>query len=173
MRELAFTIITSVATACGLPATVIFPELENENKEKVFLPEQRMELAFPEATLRRMGWRVARRQTGPATSSTRFARFRLEQPVRVVVRGTGQAQLDTFCTAFLAALPAKVRDAAGNPVRISAHRAVRKGYTFASIRVEEAPVQALHLHFSGIIHKDVETGLLTNITIHPYYERPK
>lgn len=171
MRELAISILTSTAVACGLPAQAVFMELENAGKEKIFLPQERMEISLLDETFTRQGWRTARVQTAnPLVCRTRYAKYRVTLPVRMLVRGTDPSRLDALCNAFLVALPSKTRDSAGNPVRIEAHKASRQGYTFASIRIEDSPVQALHISFSGIVFKDVDTGFITTITIHPKYE---
>lgn len=171
MRTLAIQTITAAAVACGLPVQGVYLELERADSESVFLPERRLEIQVLDEELTRQGWRVARiTAEDAAICRTRYAEYRCRLPVRVLVRGDDQTWLDAFCRAFLLALPGKTRDGAGNPVRVAASRAIRKGYTFASIRIEEKCTQALHIHFTGIIHKDVDTGFITHITLHPRYE---
>jgi len=172
MRDIATRTITTTATLCGLPESAMFQELEDERKEKVMLPERRLEMAFLEERLTRQGWRVGKVPVSgeQLVSRTRYARFKAELPVRVLVRDTNQGNLDAFCREFLAALPSKVRDVDHNWVRVSAHKAVRKGYTFASIRIEESPVQALHISFSGMVWRDEDAPYITNLTIHTTVE---
>lgn len=171
LRALAIALITRAAGTAGIPEDSVFPELENEADEEAFLPEERLEMAFLEETFKYQGWRVGRLLADDsATFRTRWAKYQATLPVRVLIRGTDQNRLDALCRGFLLALPGKARDSYGNTVRVKAGKAVRKGYTFASIRIEEKPTQAIHVNFSGIVHEDVDTGAITRITLHPDYE---
>ena len=173
MRDLATQVITELAVSIGLPKAAVFQELADEAKEKIMLPARRMELQILDEALQKQGWRVGQSRTvidGKSVSTMRWARYRTVLSVRVVIRDSSQQWLDEFGRQFLEKIPFKVRDTAGNWTRIEATKATRKGYTFASIRIEETPVLALHIAFSGIVYKDVETGMIEKITLYPSFK---
>lgn len=170
MRALAHTVISAAAEACGMPMDAIYPELEHEGREKIMLPERRMEIACLEERLEYQGWRAAKVQyPGELWPRTRISLYKSTLSVRVLVRDTDQEALDAFCLALLRALPSKVKAADGGTVRIKAIKAVRKGYTFGSIKIEEKPTQAIHVQITGAIHRDDQTGYINKITLHPYW----
>ena len=172
MRNLAFNTVKAAAEKCGLAPGAIFPELQDEGNEEIFLPARRLEVGCMDESLKYMGWRVGRlKSANPETvSCTRWANYECSLPVRVLVRGSDQDWLDSFCRDFLLALPHKITDSFGNRVKVSANRAVRRGYTYASIKIEEKCTQALHLRFDGILHRDVDGKWIKHLNINEKYE---
>ena len=165
MYEFAFLTLRDTAAKCGLVKESVYQELEDEATEEVMLPTTRLEVQILEEALVPQGWRVARTKSANGTVKTRWSRYRSIVSLRAVYRSDNQRKVEDFCRELLIALPSKIKDAAGNWIRIEGHRAERKNYTFATIRIEEKPFQALHINITGIIYRDVDAEFIDHVNL--------
>lgn len=165
MRTLATEIITDAAVTAGLDNDRIMPA---PKKESNLLPVPRLEISWMPEALTRSFKRVAKWPSLLHLGTHRTLRARLYKrviAVRAEVHAEDEDWLESFVVDFITALPAKVADAAGNLVTVSAQRAVRAGFEYRMVEVFKKRSNAVHIEFAGMICRDDELPLIRQVNV--------
>lgn len=165
MRALAKTILTTAATASGMNADSVMDEPE---KQTILLPVPRLELQYLTEDIRRDYQRILTYPHPETPETHRVGRFRLytgELLVRAVARSDDENILSSFVREFIVNVPRKIADDAGNLVTIEINKAVRGGFGSRTVEVFKKRSNAVYIHFEGMICKDVEEVLITEVDV--------
>jgi len=165
MRSFVKDIITQAAVIAGLDEACV---MDKPNKETVMLPEKRIQLEYLSQSLERKFKRVARAASTQSPNTHRTIRARIYKTdliVRAEVKSNDEAWLETFVNTFLVELPHKVATPENDLVIVEATRAVRGGFGKRTVEVFKKRSNALHITFKGMICKDREVPLITDVNI--------
>jgi hypothetical protein len=165
MRSFAKNIITQAAVTAGLDSVAV---MDKPKKETVMLPEKRVQLEYLSQGLERSFKRVVRSTSteSPETHRTIRARiYKTDLIVRAEVKSNDEAWLETFVNKLLVELPHKVAGSENDLIIIEATRAVRGGFGTRTVEVFKKRSNALHITFKGMICKDNEVPLITDVNI--------
>lgn len=165
MRSFAKQIITQAAVNAGLDETAV---MEKPDKETILLPEKRIQLDYLDQGLERNFKRVARTQSTDNPGTHRVIRSRLYKTdliARADVKSNDEDWLETFVNKFLVELPHKVATPENDLVTVWATRAVRGGFGKRTVEVFKKRSNALHITFKGMICKNEEVPLITDVNI--------
>jgi len=165
MRSFAKDIITQAAVAAGLDQAAV---MDKPDKETILLPEKRIQLEYLPQGLERSFKRVARATTPKKEKTHRTIRARIyktDLTVRAEIKSNDEDWLETFVNTFLVELPHKVATPENDLVTVEATRAVRGGFGKRTVEVFKKRSNALHITFKGMICKDREVPLITDVNI--------
>jgi hypothetical protein len=165
MRSFAKDIITQAAVAAGLDQVAV---MDKPDKETILLPEKRIQLEYLPQGLERSFKRVARATSTESPESHRTIRARIyktDLTVRAEIKSNDETWLETFVNTFLVELPHKVATPENDLVTVEATRAVRGGFGKRTVEVFKKRSNALHITFKGMICKDREVPLITDVNI--------
>ncbi len=165
MRSFAKRIITETAVSSGLDAGAV---MDRPEKETVLLPEKRIQLDYLDEKFERKFKLMARTQSEDFPDTHRVIRSRLfttDLIVRADVKANDEAWLETFVNTFLVKLPYKVAGPENDLVIVQAVRAVRSGFDTRMVEVFKKRSNALHITFKGMICKNVQVPLITDVNV--------
>lgn len=165
MRSFAKEIITAAAVRAGLDEAAV---MDKPDKESITLPEKRIQLEYLDQPFRRSFRKLARRPSSTAPDRYRTIRNRLYRTtltVRAEVKSNDEIWLETFVEALLLELPRKTATPDNDLVVISAARAVRGGFGTRAVEVFKKRSNALHITFDGMICKDSDVPLITDVNL--------
>ena len=165
MRSFAKDIVTRAAVAAGIDQAAV---MDKPKKESIALPEKRIQLEYLSQTLKKSFKRVARVASTENSETHRTIRSRIYETdltVRAAIKSNDEAWLETFVNTFLVELPHKVATPENNLVTVEATRAVRGGFGTRTVEVFKKRSNALHITFKGMICKDKDVPLITDVNI--------
>ncbi|MDR1397171.1 MAG: hypothetical protein LBJ14_05515 [Desulfarculales bacterium] len=172
MISLVKQLITQAAASADIPADLVEAIPVKDNP--VLYPPPRLYIEIADESLTRRDGLYAILQTErPAGRIHRYRIYDRNLLVRVTIKERSDAQLETAVKAVLLALPKDTADEHNNLVRIKAERAVRIGYDARMVEVFDRYSAVLHITFSGVITRDVEVTMITDVTINPAFKQDK
>jgi hypothetical protein len=164
VKALAESILTAAAVSAGIAEASVIHAPE---KDSITLPMPRLEISFMPEDLKRSFKRILKTASTENPDTHRTIRSRLYSrtlTVRAEVKSEDAAWVETFAAAFIAALPGKTSDDAGNLVTVAVNRAVRGGLEYRLVEVFKKVSNAMYLTFTGMICRDDDIPLIREVS---------
>lgn len=130
MRDLILEKVRDSAELLGLPRERVMTKSEKDN---ITLPRPRIELDFLPETFTRTGRPLGSIPVGAESFHQRRELYQVSLPVAAQILFSDPARLKEFCYRLVAALPRGFNDAAGNYVKLRAHKGEWEGFTLKRV----------------------------------------
>lgn len=149
----------------GLPESAV---MDKPEKETLLLPKKRLQLDYLPQSFARKPRYIARMASTDNPDTYRTLRSRVYETtltVRAEVVADDENWLETFVSDLLMELPYKVANDANDLVRVAAVRSVLGGFASKMVEVFVKRANALHITFTGLVCRDVEVPLITDVNV--------
>ena len=166
MMELAVETITTAAEAAGISSVEEYSETISD-RMKAALPRLEYQVLNEDLDPVRTGLFSATRDQVAKTETRKRRLHRWTLRIRCLIAAETEASAESYFKTFLENLPKHAADDDGLDVKITPHRAERKGFSRSLVEVFPKKEIAVFITFAGGIYTEEEVDLITEATITP------